>query len=168
MSQALYVIAGGLIGILSTIITDILRTRREQSSRRSESLREVSANFTSQISRTRRYSLTIRHERRAEEFWPLWDAAFTEARSCYELLLITAESISVQRAARHVLHYAFWLGQAARSDERGSFKKCHDELAGWSANLSAEVRRELGLKNPDDVYIDPPGEFSNPADGSPG
>ena len=56
MSAAFYALAGTVIGILGTVLLDIVRARRETRSRAREALRVVCSEFTTQLTRVRRYS----------------------------------------------------------------------------------------------------------------
>ncbi len=161
MSGALYALAGTVIGILGTALTDVIRGRREDRSRSHDVLRSVSSDFTAQIGRVRRYCLYLKNNPEDREAWSTLEEAFTEARANYERLLITADSIATQEAARHITHYAFWMTRAANG-ERTGFYEAEAEMFSWSAKLRAEVRRELGLKNPGNVYEDVPRGLPEP------
>ena len=84
--------------------------------------------------------------------------AHREARVHYERLRLTAASPDVQRVARHVLRYAYGMlrqieGKPPRADEQesGPLRMLHTSLM----TLYAEVRREIGIPRPDDVYEEP-------------
>jgi hypothetical protein len=89
------------------------------------------------------------------------ESAFIEARANYERLLLSAESVATQKAARYVIHYAFWMTRAANM-ERTGFYEAEAEMYDWSAKLRVEVRRELGLKQADDVYKETPRDLPEP------
>jgi hypothetical protein len=158
---ALYALAGTVIGILGTVLADAIRERRQERLQSQEALRTACSDFMAQVARVRRYSLTLRLEPQNQETWLLTRGAFTEARAHYERLLITADSLATQEAARHVIHFVYWMSRAAHGDITG-FAECHDELRDWTAKPYAEVRRELRLRHPDAVYKDPPGSFNAP------
>ena len=60
MSGALYALTGTVIGILGTVLTDVIRGRREDRSRGHDVLRSASSDFTAQIGRVRRYCLYLK------------------------------------------------------------------------------------------------------------
>lgn len=163
MSAALYALAGTVIGILGTVLLDIVRGRRETRSRAREVLRVVCSDFTTQLTRARRYS-GIHHGPLGpvdQETWQQMQAIFTEARTCYERMLITADSVSIQAAARCALHYTFWMWRTARTDDQ-AFKEAEAQTLSWLKKLYVEVRRELGIKSPGNVYEDPHGGLPKP------
>jgi hypothetical protein len=161
MPAALYALAGTLIGILGTVLADAMRARREARRRNQEALRTVCSDFMAQVARVRRYSMALREEPQNQETWLVIQSAFIEVRAYYERLLITTDSFATQEAARHVVHFVYWMSRAAHNKITG-FDDCENELRDWAANLYAEVRRELGLRHPDDVYKDPPGGLNVP------
>jgi hypothetical protein len=84
--------------------------------------------------------------------------AHREARAHYERLRLTAGSLQVQAAGRHVLRYAYGLlrqveGKAPREDEleRGPLLMLNDSLT----TLYANVRREIGTSRAQDIYQEP-------------
>jgi len=161
MPAALYALAGTLIGILGTMVVDTVRERREARRRNQEALRTVCSDFMAQVARVRRYSFALRDEPQNQETWLLIRSAYTEARAYYERLLITADSLSTQKAARNVLHFVYWMSRTAHRNITG-FDESANALHDWTAKLYAEVRRELDLRHPDDVYKEPPGGFGTP------
>jgi hypothetical protein len=163
MPQALYALAGTVIGILGTVLVDMVRARRDDRSRSQVALRDACSDFAAQVARVRRYSLRLRREPQNHEFSSLLETAFTEARAYYERLFITAESLATQEAARHVIHFTNLMVRAAGM-ERTGFLEAETQMFNWSARLYAEVRRELGLKHPDNVYKDPSDGLPMPGD----
>jgi hypothetical protein len=161
MSEAIYALAGTVIGIIGTLLTDIIRGRREDRTRSQEALRAVSSDFAAQIGRIRRYCLQLLYHPEDQGARSTLDGAFTEARANYERLLLTADSVATQEAARYVIHYTFWMTRAANK-ERTGFYEAEAEMFSWSAKLRAEVRRELGLKHPDNVFKDIPRGLPEP------
>jgi hypothetical protein len=158
---AVYALAGTLIGVLGTVLADAVRGKRDKRRQNQEQLRNVCSEFMAYISRLRRYSIALVGGPPDQEAWRLIETTFTEARVCYEQLLITTESIATQEAARHLLHFAYWLTRAAHM-ERTGFDEIEAELRGWCTKLYSEVRLELGLKNPNHVYEDPIGGLRVP------
>lgn len=169
MSSALYALAGTVIGVLGTVLVDVVRGRREERGRSHEALRTVSADFTAQIARVRRYSFQVRAEPGNQGTWQMLETEFSEARASYERLLLTSESTVTQEASRRVVHFTYHMAYAARVQQAETFRQCETEMMNWSAKLYTEIRRELGLKNPANVYKDPPGGFpipGRPAEGT--
>ena len=162
MSAAFYAIAGTIVGALGTALIDIMRSKRDQRGRGREALRTVTSDFTTQIARVRRYAMIISSEpEEYDNLRPRIEADFAEARACYERLLITAESLAIQTAARHVLHFTYWMTYLVRGNRDG-FHEAHTSMLNWSLKLYVEVRRELGLRNPDIIFEDPPEGLPKP------
>jgi hypothetical protein len=162
MPAALYALAGTIVGVLGTVLVDAIRSRRDEHSRSKEGLRTVTSDLTAQVARVRRYTLrAIQGPGERDDLRPQFEAAFAEARACYERLLITAESIAIQEAARHVIHYTYWMTELACGN-MADFDEAHVAMLDWSLKLYTEVRRELGLKSPASVYADPPGGLPRP------
>lgn len=159
MSEAWFALAGGLIGVLGTVLAEGIRARRADRLAARDALRLVCSQFTTDVARVRRLSLLLK-KRPADadlEKKRLQDA-FTDARGGYERLLITVESLAAQRAARHVVHYAAQMMFAAIED-RDDFAAAHQATLDWAVTLYAEVRRELGLRNADEVFSAPIGSL---------
>lgn len=164
MSEAFYALAGTVVGILGTLLADIVRARRDDRSRSQEILRAACADFNAQIGRLRRYCLQLKSRPGDKDALATVESAFIEARANYERLLLSAESVATQEAARYVIHYVFWMTRAANM-ERTGFYEAEPEMYDWSAKLRVEVRRELGLKHADDVYKETPRGLPEPGVG---
>jgi hypothetical protein len=152
MTAALYALAGALIGVIGSAVADMIREKRELRRRNQEELRSICSDFTAQLARVRRYLFRLQSDPQNEELWELVDSAFTEARAHNERLLITAELMATQEAARHAIHFVYWMIQVTRL-QSGGYDECREEFGRWLEKLYVSVRRELGLKNPMDVYL---------------
>lgn len=153
MYAAFYALAGALIGVLGSVLVDIIHERRGVKHRNQGELRIICSEFNSQVTRVRRNLGRLRHEPQNESIWELVEASFTEARSHHERLLITSELIATQEAARHVLHFIYWMIQAQRTHSN-DLEECRVECNKWQRRLYIEVRRELGVKHPTNVYLE--------------
>ncbi len=167
MSAALYALAGTVIGGLGAVLADAVRARRDTRRVAREALRVVCSDFTAQLTRARRCSQI--HHRGPEgpldqEIWQQLQVTFTEARTYYERMLITASSAAIQEAARNALHYTYWMWRMAGT-EGPDFMDAEAQALRWSKKLYIEVRRELGIKNAENVYEDPSGGLPKPGGG---
>ncbi len=163
MSAALYALAGTVIGVLGAVLVDAVRARRDTRRVAREALRIVCSDFTTQLTRARRYS-QVNHGPEGpldEETWQQLQVTFTEARTCYERMLITASSVAIQEAARNTLHYTYWMWRMARTEGSG-FRDAEVQALRWSKKLYITVRQELGIKNAGNVYEDPPDGLPKP------
>ena len=153
MSEALFALAGALVGVLGTVLTTTVGARSEDRRAAKTALRAVCSSFAAEAARVRRLSIellrrpddTLLHERVED--------ALTGARAAYEQLRLISESYGAQEAASHIVHYANWMFWAARGKREG-FAEAQVEFHNWSRRLYSEIRRELGLRKPDDVYTD--------------
>jgi len=152
MFAVFYALAGALVGVIGTALADVMREKRDLRRRNQEELRSICSSFTIGLARTRRYLFQLQSEPQQEETWQLAEASFTEVRAHYERLLITAELVTAQEAARHVVHFMYWMMQAVRMQSTG-YDACRDEFNKWLEKFYVEARRELGLRNPNNVYL---------------
>lgn len=163
MPAALYALVGTVIGVLGAVLADTVRARRDTRRVSREALRVVCSDFTAQLTRARR-NCQINHGPEGpldQETWQQLQITFTEARTYYERMLITASSVAIQEAARNALHFTYWMWRLARTEGSG-FRDAEAQALGWSKKLYTEVRRELGIKDAGNVYEDPPGGLPKP------
>ena len=158
MTAAIFALVGTLLGILGTLMVEVVRTRAMNVSNRREALRLVCADFTASVARMRTIAMESIHNRPDADLMSLMHEAHREARIHYERLRLTAVSQDVQEAGRYVLRYAYGLlrqmeSKLPRDDEResGPIRMPHSSLI----TLYAAVRRETGLPHADDVYSEP-------------
>jgi hypothetical protein len=156
MTAAIFALAGTLVGVLGTLSIELARNRAEDIRSRREALKLASADFTSTVARITNLALNSRDPDVTRI--NLMYEAHREARICYERLRLIAKSREVQEAGRHVLRYAFGLlreaeGLPRRQDEleRGPRLLLND----WLMNFYVEVRREIGIPHPDNIYREP-------------
>ncbi len=173
MSEALFALAGAIIGVLGAVLASLVQSRREDRRLRRESLRITCADFTSAIARMK-YLATEMHLRGIdEELETRMRSAHEETRVGFERLRLLTTSMEAQEAARYSLRHAvgLWLlvqGKGPRPDEkeRGPLVELDDRLR----DLYAAVRRELGVAHPERVFREPdhlrrlPTAVPNPAD----
>lgn len=163
---AIFALAGTLVGVLGTLAIELTRTRAYNTRARREALRLACADFTSAVARTRNLAIELRnHPGDADRIDALRNAN-REAREHFERLRLIAVSPEVQKAGRHVTRYTYGLlrqaeGKPPREDEQypGLMISLHD----WLMILRAEVRREIGIPQPDALYSEPD-EWVNPPD----
>jgi hypothetical protein len=154
-----------MVGLLGTVLADTVTARREDRRVSRDALREAAADFAGNVGRARRPSVEL-HDSPADQSLRLGiDGAMIEARASYERIRLTADSYAAQEAARHVLHFSYWLSRSAR-DSSADFEDAQYELGRWLVTLYAEVRRELGLRHADRVFQDPRSGLPAPIDRS--
>jgi hypothetical protein len=161
MSEALFALAGALIGVLGGVLTAAFGAHTEDRRANREALRAVSTDFTTAIARVRRLSIEIQRDPDNPSLAPRVEDALTEARAGYERLRLTSESYSAQEAARHLVHFSNLMFWSARKRREG-FEDAHTEFHRWSERLYEEIRRELGVRRPTHIYTDPIEGLPNP------
>jgi hypothetical protein len=154
VSEALFTLAGALIGVLGGVLTAAFGARVENRRANREALRAVCTDFATATARVRRLSFEIREDPDDRSLHLRVEDALTEARASYERLRLTTESYRAQEAARHVVHFSNWTSWSVRKN-RGDFEEAEIEFHRWIKKFYAEMRRELGVKSPTNVYTDP-------------
>jgi hypothetical protein len=154
MSAAFFAIVGTVVGILGSMLANLVSARNEERRIWRESLRLMCANFTTEIIHLRGLSHELRHNPDAEELRRAARETHSRARSLQEQLRITSRSQQTQEAGRQLIHNAYYLWRSAQGDGRADFAAARDGLDGWLPQFYKEVRKELGLGT-SDVYEDP-------------
>jgi hypothetical protein len=156
MTAAIFALLGTLVGVLGTLTVELTRSRTENIRFRREAIRLASADFTAAVTRIINLVLEFSNPdiTRIDSIYE----AHREARACYERLRFMATSNEVQEAGRYVIRYAYGLLREAqnlprRDDEleRGPRLLLND----WLITFYVEVRRELGIPRPENVYREP-------------
>src|ERR1700680_2016354 len=156
MTAAIFALVGTLVGILGTLAVELTRSRAENMRVRREALRLASADFTAAV--TRIINLVLEFKDPDIPRIDLMYEGHREARVCYERLRLISSSREVQEAGRHVIRYAYGLVREAqalprRDDEleRGPRLLLND----WLITFYIEVRREIGIPQPENIYREP-------------
>jgi len=156
MTAAVFALVGTLVGVLGTLVVDLARNRAQDMRSRREALRLASADFTAAV--TRMINLALEFREPDTSRIDLMYETHREARVCYERLRLIAISRDVQEAGRYVLRYTFGLLREAenlprRDDEleRGPRLLLND----WLMTFYVEVRREIGIPQPENIYREP-------------
>jgi hypothetical protein len=159
MAEAIYALAGALIGVSGAFVIELTRARIEKLRSRRDALRLSCADFIAAVTRMRTLAIQLMSEQPTDaKLMNSFHEAHGEARVHYERLRLTSASGAVQKAARYVLRYAYGLlrqieGKPARDDERehGPLITLQHSLI----TLVSEVRREIGVPHSQNVYREP-------------
>jgi hypothetical protein len=156
MAAAIFALMGTIVGALGTLTVELARNRTENVRARREALLLACADFTTAVART--LNLALNYEPPDDTQINKMREAHQEARICYERLRLTAASLEVQEAGRHVLRYTFGVirqaeGRSPRNDEleRGPVMLYQD----WLMTLYVKVRQEIGVPQAQGVYREP-------------
>jgi hypothetical protein len=158
MSEAVFALAGALVGVLGTLGTEFLRARRDERRLRTEVVQRAAADFVSLISDVVQISLDMGENPNDDALLSKASDANRAMRAQYERLRLVASRCQTQEAARHMIRYAYGiqrmaLGRPPREDE-------HDReplalVADWMVTFCIEVRKETGVSEPENVYREP-------------
>ena len=170
MTAAIFALAGALIGVLGTLAVELARSRAEDARSHREALRLACADFTAAVARMVNLAIQLKDPDSAHI--DKMREAHVEARVNYERLRLISGSRDVQEAGRHVLRYKFGLlrraeGKSPRYDELERSPRIL--LQDWLLRLYVEVRKEIGVPRPQDVYREPdewlePQHFASPVE----
>ena len=160
MSEAFFVIAGAIVGVLGTVLTTLVGARHEEQRIWREALRSVCANLTAQVSELQDLSHQLRRTPGNPDLQQAAEQAHTRARGFYEQLRLTSKSAATQEASRWVIHCIYYQWRATQGG-RGDFWESRKALEMWLIKLYIEARKELGL-GASDVYKDPEGGLPIP------
>jgi hypothetical protein len=156
MTAAIFALVGTLVGVLGTLAVELARSRAENMRVRHENLRQASAEFTAAVARI--INLVLEFKDPDIPRIDLMYEAHREARVCYERLRLISTSREVQEAGRYVIRYAYGLLREAqtlprREDEleRGPRLLLND----WLMKFYIEIRREIGIPQPENIYREP-------------
>lgn len=122
MSQAIFALAGALVGILGTVLTELIRSNREEQRFRREALRLTCADFISAITKVRVMAFDVHRHRLDDDLKDRIRELHGDARIHYERLRLLTESRRAQEAARYALRHAWSLilrseGRPPRAEE---------------------------------------------------
>lgn len=154
MTEALFTLAGAIVGMLGSFVTELVRGRRDDRKLWREELRATCAALASEISRLRDLS----HELRASphDATVRRDAQETHARAraLLEKLRLTSTSVQTQEAGRQMIHHVYYQWRATQGGKT-DFWVAQQGLVEWQAKFYAAARAELDLDG-SALYEDPP------------
>jgi hypothetical protein len=162
LSAAWFALGGALIGVLGTVLTELVRDRRDDQKVWREELRSVCAEFVSELSHLQDLSHELRRNADDAQAQRAAPEAHSRLRGIQERLRLTSKSTSTQEAARRLQHLGYYQWKSTQGG-RGDFWQAHNEIRTWSAKFYVAARGELGLAG-SPVYQDPPEGFPVPGE----
>jgi hypothetical protein len=156
MTAAIFALTGTLIGVLGTLAVELARGRALDKRSHREAVRIACADFSAAVARMVNLAIEVKNPD-SIRLSKMHDAHL-DARVCYERLRLISGSRDVQEAGRYVLRYTFGLLRMAeerppRPDEQEKSPRLL--LQDWLVKLYAEVRQEIGVPNPRDIFREP-------------
>ena len=165
MSEALFAIAGTIVGVLGTIVTNVttnlINAKREEAKAWQEALRSVVADLTSEVLKVRGLSHRLKEYPEDKELVLAIQQSFSKATTLRHQLRLISKSLATQEASHLLTHYVYWVWRIARGDGGpADFDAANEGTYVWTRKLYIEVRKELGLGA--DFYERPPEGFLVP------
>jgi hypothetical protein len=154
MSQALFAIAGTIVGVLGTIVanvaTNLINAKREDVKAWQEALRSVVSELTSEVLKVRGLSHRLREYPEDKDLLLSIQLAFSRATTLRHQLRLISKSRATQEAGHQLSHYVYWVWRVARGDGGpADFDVANEGTYVWMTKLYIEVRKELGLGESD-------------------
>jgi hypothetical protein len=153
MSEALFALGGAVLGVLSTILTELVRSRSQDRSSWRRELRSVCVAFAEEISRLRDLSYELSRMPHEPRLQAAATDAHMRARGLMERLRLTSDSPATQKAARWLIHCAYHQWQVTQGGP-GDFATARAGLDDWLERMLVEARKELGLAG-DRIFAEP-------------
>jgi hypothetical protein len=154
VNEALFALAGTALGIVGTLLADLVRARKDDGRDRREQLRSACVDLTTALVEIRQAYWGRAYGEDEPVRRASLQRAHDAARANYERLRLSTSSLAVQEEARFALRYAYGLlrqfeGLPPRPDELevGPIDQLDDRLV----RLYAAVRRELGTPDPERI-----------------
>jgi hypothetical protein len=157
LSAAWFALGGALIGVLGTVLTELVRGRRDDQKLWREELRSVCTEFVSAVANLQDISHELRRDPDDAEFQRAAQEAHSRLRGLQDKLRLTSKSLSTQEAARWLQHLGYYQWKSVQ-EGKGDFWQAHNEIRVWSAKFYVAARGELGLES-SPLYQDPPEGF---------
>jgi hypothetical protein len=156
MSQAIFALAGALVGVLGAVVAAMLQAYRLDRRSRHDALRTTCSEFAASIARVGHLSARLD----ATNLDPVLQAEIantqTDARVQYERLRLLTESLAAQEAARYAIRHAYnmWMKRAGKDYRVDYYKdaKPSEKLDDCMTVVYREVRKELGVPQPMAVF----------------
>lgn len=162
MSAAFFALGGALIGVLGTVLTELVRGRRDDRKVWRAELRSVCADLASEVSRLQDISHELRRSPEDAQLQHVAREVHSKARAMQERLRLTSASVATQEAGRWLIHCVYYQWMATQGG-KGDFWQARKGVHEWLTKLYVEARKELGLEG-SSVYKDPPGGLPIPGE----
>ena len=169
MSQAIAVLVGAVFGVLTAVLTPMLTARGMAHRDDRDYLRSAYSDLMTNCRDLRATANRLfqegfdgsRPEHQEQRALGVRLAGLSDA--CVERLQIAADDSKTQFAARRCAHFTYWLFKISVG-EGGEWtpEYAHDQVKDAIADLQVCVRRELGRRHPEQIYLDPPGGLPMP------
>jgi hypothetical protein len=159
---AIFALAGALIGVTGSVLVEHVRARADVYRRHGAALQEACAEFASALVHVRHLSLRVRDEGDPDrEIEGRIRASYEEAWRAYVRIQLLSNSERMQHEARYAIRHAWGFSQEMTTGIDPRTDEYPSEAPGVRLTESlrrfyVEARRELGVKAPDAVALEPP------------
>jgi hypothetical protein len=154
LSAALFALGGALIGVLGTVLTDLARGRRDDRKLWREELRSVCAELAGEVTHLQDLTHALQRSPEDIQLQRAAEDAHSGIRAQLERLRLTSKSVETQKAARWLLHYAYYQWRSIQ-DGKADFQEAKEGVRTWLPKFYAAAREELGLES-SAIYQAPP------------
>jgi len=154
MAAALFALGGALVGVLGTVLTELVRGHRDDRKFRQEELRTVCADLATEVIRLQDMSHELRKTPDDVQLQNTAQEVHSRAHALQERLRLTSRSVATQEAGRWLIHCVYHQWRSTQGGP-GEFWQARDGVREWLTKLHNEARKELGLGD-SSVYQDPP------------
>lgn len=144
MTEALFTLAGALVGMLGAFATELVRGRRDDRNSWREEFRSTCAALTSEVSRLRDISHDLRNSPDDAQLRSDARQAHSQARAAQEALRLVSTSVRTQEAGRQLIHHAYYQWRATQGGP-ADFWAARRGLDEWLTKFYVAARTELGL-----------------------
>ena len=160
MAAALFALGGALIGVLGTVLTELVRGHRDDRKFRQEELRAVCADLATEVIRLQDISHELRKSPKDVRLQNTAQEVHSRAHAMQERLRLTSRSVATQEAGRWLIHCVYHQWRSTQGGP-GEFWQARESVHEWLTKLYVAARKELGLGDAS-VYQDPPGGLPIP------
>lgn len=164
MLAALFALAGALIGVLGTVLTELVRGRRDSEKFHQEELRSICAELATGVIRLQDISHELRRSPDDPQLQRTAEEVHSRAHAIQERLRLVSTSAATQEAGRWLVHCAYYQWRSALGGP-GEFWEARKGVHQWLSKLHIEARKELGLAG-SPIYNDPPEGLPIPGGGA--
>src|SRR5215831_10564503 len=144
MAAALFALGGALVGVLGTVLTELVRGHRDDRKFRQEELRTVCADLATEVIRLQDMSHELRKTPKDVQLQNTAQEVHSRAHALQERLRLTSSSVATQEAARWLTHCVYYQWKSTQGGP-GEFWQAREGVHEWLTKLHIEARKELGL-----------------------
>jgi hypothetical protein len=141
MAAALFALAGALIGVLGTVLTELVRGHRDDRKFQQEALRAACVDLATEVTRLQDISHELRKTPGDVQLQSTAQEVHSRAHAVQERLRLTSRSVATQEAGRWLMHCVYYQWRSTQGGP-GEFWQARDGAREWLTKLHVEARKE--------------------------